>query len=78
MGFKEYERNMSFLDYELRKTMGTSRTQRFRVSYNASCEFIVQGGDFVEWLKSWCRGTELNRRHGDFQSPALPTELPRH
>ena len=26
---------------------------------------------------SWCRGTELNCRHGDFQSPALPTELPR-
>ena len=25
----------------------------------------------------WCRGTESNRRHGDFQSPALPTELPR-
>ena len=25
----------------------------------------------------WCRGTELNCRHGDFQSPALPTELPR-
>ena len=24
-----------------------------------------------EWL-----GTESNRRHGDFQSPALPTELP--
>ena len=24
----------------------------------------------------WCSGTELNRRHGDFQSPALPTELP--
>ena len=23
-----------------------------------------------------CPGTELNRRHGDFQSPALPTELP--
>ena len=30
-------------------------------------------GDFVEG----CRGTESNRRHGDFQSPALPTELPR-
>jgi hypothetical protein len=27
--------------------------------------------------KMWCRGTGLNRRHGDFQSPALPTELPR-
>src|SRR5262245_51126300 len=25
-----------------------------------------------------CRGTELNRRHEDFQSSALPTELPRH
>jgi hypothetical protein len=27
--------------------------------------------------KKWCRGTESNCRHGDFQSPALPTELPR-
>jgi hypothetical protein len=26
---------------------------------------------------NWCRGTESNCRHGDFQSPALPTELPR-
>ena len=25
----------------------------------------------------WCRGTESNRRHEDFQSSALPTELPR-
>ncbi len=24
----------------------------------------------------WCPGTESNCRHGDFQSPALPTELP--
>ena len=28
--------------------------------------------------KIWCRGTESNCPHGDFQSPALPTELPRH
>ena len=28
------------------------------------------------WM--WCRGAELNRRHTDFQSVALPTELPRH
>ena len=27
-------------------------------------------------LKLWCPGTELNRRHADFQSAALPTELP--
>jgi hypothetical protein len=25
---------------------------------------------------TWWPGTESNRRHGDFQSPALPTELP--
>src|SRR5690606_24926132 len=27
---------------------------------------------------NWCRGAESNRRHYDFQSYALPTELPRH
>jgi hypothetical protein len=26
----------------------------------------------------WCRRPELNWRHADFQSAALPTELPRH
>ena len=26
----------------------------------------------------WCRRAESNRRHEDFQSSALPTELPRH
>ncbi len=28
-------------------------------------------------LKRWCRETELNCRHADFQSAALPTELSR-
>ena len=28
--------------------------------------------------REWCRGAELNCRHHDFQSCALPTELPRH
>ena len=28
-------------------------------------------------LFSWCRRAESNRRHADFQSAALPTELPR-
>jgi hypothetical protein len=27
-------------------------------------------------LWEWWLGTELNRRHKDFQSSALPTELP--
>lgn len=29
MGFKGYERSMSFLDYELSKILGSSRAQRF-------------------------------------------------
>ena len=28
--------------------------------------------------EKWCPGTESNRRHADFQSAALPTELPGH
>jgi hypothetical protein len=34
----------------------------------------------VLWMKrkEWCRGAESNCRHRDFQSRALPTELPRH
>ena len=33
--------------------------------------------NFDEKLKWWPE-TELNRRHKDFQSSALPTELPGH
>ena len=32
--------------------------------------------DLREWTIGWWPGTELNRRHHDFQSCALPTELP--
>src|SRR5471032_1727917 len=28
------------------------------------------------WTMKWWPGAELNRRHADFQSAALPTELP--
>ena len=28
--------------------------------------------------KIWCLEAESNHRHGDFQSPALPTELSGH
>src|SRR5689334_17693971 len=30
----------------------------------------------IQIQEMWWPGTESNRRHGDFQSPALPTELP--
>ena len=30
---------------------------------------------FAYAKRSWCPETESNHRHGDFQSPALPTEL---
>jgi hypothetical protein len=30
------------------------------------------------YREKWCLGAELNHRHVDFQSTALPTELPRH
>jgi hypothetical protein len=32
--------------------------------------------NYYKWLKEWWAGTGLNRRHQDFQSCALPTELP--
>ena len=31
--------------------------------------------EFNNYLK-WCPGADLNHRHKDFQSSALPTELP--
>ena len=39
-----------------------------------------QGGALPNELnpQNWCLRAELNHRHGDFQSPALPTELQRH
>ena len=39
-----------------------------------------QGGALPDELRShiWCLRAESNHRHGDFQSPALPTELQRH
>ena len=30
----------------------------------------------IKWKNKWWPGAELNCRHADFQSAALPTELP--
>ena len=32
----------------------------------------------MSYTRIWCLRSESNQRHGDFQSPALPTELQRH
>ena len=32
----------------------------------------------MSYARKWCPEPESNQRHGDFQSPALPTELQRH
>ena len=31
----------------------------------------------LSYYRKWCLGAESNHRHVDFQSTALPTELPR-
>jgi hypothetical protein len=38
--------------------------------------FVEVGGR--RWMMKWWPGRELNPRHADFQSAALPTELPGH
>jgi hypothetical protein len=37
----------------------------------------ILGGESTQ-KKEWCPEAESNHRHGDFQSPALPTELSGH
>ena len=32
----------------------------------------------MSYARKWCLRSELNHRHADFQSAALPTELQRH
>ena len=32
----------------------------------------------MSYARRWCLRSELNQRHADFQSAALPTELQRH
>ncbi len=39
--------------------------------------FVLQKKPRLHETFKWCLGTESNRRHRDFQSLALPTELPR-
>src|SRR3954471_19680268 len=69
-GLKKHPRKMTAA-----KTI-TSACSRFEARDSTACGC----GDATEVVsgifKKWWPGTELNRRHADFQSAALPTELP--
>ncbi len=57
------------------KTQGLN-WQRLRTGDNAKSSHSVFSNVLNYRANGWCPGTELNRRHADFQSAALPTELP--
>ncbi len=46
--------------------------------YRGECGFRKKKTRISAGLRKWWPKTESNRRHGDFQSPALPTELLGH
>ena len=59
------------------------RTQRARRNYGAVDETRTRDLHLgkvalyqLSYYRKWCPGTESNHRHVDFQSTALPTELP--
>ena len=52
-----------------------NRTHNLLITSQLLC--LVELRQHINFLL-WCLGAESNHRHGDFQSPALPTELPRH
>ena len=64
----------------------TNREARLCAPSGEENKLKISGGHFVpptKWRQKnqkvlfWCRGAESNRRRKDFQSFALPTELPR-
>jgi hypothetical protein len=86
---QELRRRLMEGDVAARKLWLTSIINRIEVS-REKIRVIVRNDNFERGLKNrnsgqapvrssvqeWCPGTESNRRHCDFQSHALPTELP--
>src|SRR6478736_4983593 len=62
------------------------RNTRKAAAKRATVRLLKRIGGLQRWRsrncgsprEKWWPRTELNRRHGDFQSPALPTELLGH
>ena len=48
-----------------------TRTHNLLITNQLLCQLSYTG-------RCWCLGAESNHRQADFQSAALPTELPRH
>ena len=49
-----------------------NRTRNLLITNQLLCQLSYTSDE------TWCLGAESNHRHRDFQSLALPTELPRH
>ena len=52
-----------------------NRTHNLLITSQLLCQLSY--ASINKYNSFWCLGAESNHRHGDFQSPALPTELPR-
>ena len=53
-------------------------TTRFELVMEILQTSALPLGDVAIYINKWCPEAESNHRHGDFQSPALPTELSGH
>ena len=66
------------LQYAVRVLGATGRIRTVDLRITSALLYQLSYTSSVARSARWCLGTELNRRHRDFQSRALPTELPRH
>ncbi len=57
---------------------GRNRTNNRLITSQMLYHWATPAFKILDFLEFWCRGAESNHRHRDFQSLALPTELPRH
>ena len=60
------------------RTFGHAGQSARRVPQNSRKLKASPANHQLSHWKKWCPGPELNQRHCDFQSHALPTELPGH
>ena len=64
-----YQMSYTCMSWSILCRPHTHETRNFRGTFRRICQAYSPEG--------WCLRPESNQRHGDFQSPALPTELQR-